>query len=187
MAVVKGNDDELRLRYMEHFTAVDDESSSDSRHTNNGHPRFTTHLYGIAIESAAAAGLSLTFATSCLQHHFNDDILAIIQRSVNKSKISFIQFLIAFAYNAVSVERILDGIITSTSTIVDYSADNNYERLLRSPVFQRVMSVQHMLGNVDKWPNLSSKMAWCILNLRISALTWHLSLSGIADNSSGGK
>jgi len=84
------------------------------------------------------------------------------------------------------VERLLDGVITSTATIVDYSTENNYERLLRSPVFLRIMSVQHMLGNVEKRPNLSSRMAWCILNLRISALTLHLALGGIPDDSPGG-
>ncbi len=94
MAVIKGNDDELRLRYMEHFTAIEDEPSPESRQTYNGHPRFTTHLYGAAIESAAASGLCLTFATTCAQHHFNDDVLAIMQRSLNKGKMSLIQLFI---------------------------------------------------------------------------------------------
>lgn len=94
VAVVKGNNDELRLRYMEHFTAIEDEPSPESRQTYNGHPRFTTHLYGAAIESAAASGLCLTFATTCAQHHFNDDVLAIMQRSLNKGKMSLIQLFI---------------------------------------------------------------------------------------------
>lgn len=104
--------------------------------------------------SAALAALILQSASSANQYFSSDDIFSIMMPLTSKLKSDFTTLL--FEALQVNIDCGIDDM------------NNNYLMLLgRSPFFVKTLSAMHLLGlksPTDR--NLSSKMAWIILNIK---------------------
>lgn len=114
-----------------------------------------------------------------MSHNNNDDLLAVMQLFSNRISDSQVHVELSGSFEHV----FLSEIYRHLNVNADHSMDPQHDKLFRQTIIQRCLSVQASLGYKGERSHrtLTAKLAWTVLNLRMTSMTF-----AIAFNKGGG-
>ena len=140
---------------------------------------------GTVVTSAATTAFALLFCISSMSHNNNDDLLAVMQLFRDQMSNSHVNAGLSGSFEHV----FLSEIYRHLSVNADHSMDPQHDKLFRQTIIQRCLSVQASLGYKGERShrNLTAKLAWTVLNLRMTSMTFAITFNrGSGSGGAGG-
>lgn len=141
--------------------------------------------FGLVMIGAATIAFALLFCISSMSHNNNDDLLAVIQLFRNQMSNSHVHAGLSESFEHVFLSEIYRHLNVNT----DHSMDPQHDKLFRHTIIQRCLSVQASLGYKGErgHRNLTAKLAWTVLNLRWTSMTFAVAFNkGSGPGGAGG-